>query len=387
MAKYKVARGNQVAYNSISSKNSDTVYFCKDTGNMYLGSDLLFESNAFINATLDGHNITFTKHGTNGTTTTQVLSLESLISEIEGAMIGIAAGNGISITEGSDGKLVISIKTDGNSITVSDNGVKVSDAYTNSIIGDSSSTAESNTIYGAKAYAKDYADGLIDSLGTAAYKDVDTTITTGSASTNLPTTQAVADFVTTEIGKIDSLTKIVCTNASDTPAGVVWDNQGTTVTGTLVASSNTNRNIYLVPSTNGTKDVYDEYITVKIGSNYSWEKIGNTDVDLSNYVTNDDLVDYVGNANISVSTSASGGEKVLSTTNSKTNSVLRITEGTINGSFSVKVGDNTATSVHVHGVDIEPTGVSSNTTTLPTTAQVKSYVDNAIASDLNWIEY
>ena len=57
------------------------------------------------------------------------------------------------------------------------------------------------------------------------------------------------------------------------------------------ASANTMGKIYLKtdnshdPSSGtGWKDVYDEYVTVKTGtSTYTWEKIGNTDVNLSNY--------------------------------------------------------------------------------------------------------
>lgn len=43
------------------------------------------------------------------------------------------------------------------------------------------------------------------SLGTASAKNVDTSITSGSTSTNLPTTQAVADFVASEIGAVDAM--------------------------------------------------------------------------------------------------------------------------------------------------------------------------------------
>ena len=42
--------------------------------------------------------------------------------------------------------------------------------------------------------------------------------------------------------------------------------------------------LYLVPDVHSDKDdVYDEYVTVAKEGAYSWEKIGNTDVDLSNY--------------------------------------------------------------------------------------------------------
>lgn len=74
-----------------------------------------------------------------------------------------------------------------------------------------------------------------------------------------------------------------CTSASNTPYGVTWDNGGTTVTGTLVASASTKGVFYLVPETTQSgNDIFSEYITVEDGGTYSWEKIGTTDIDLSN---------------------------------------------------------------------------------------------------------
>lgn len=46
---------------------------------------------------------------------------------------------------------------------------------------------------------------------------------------------------------------------------------------------------YLVPHTHGTKDTHDEYVWVP--SKNTYEKIGNTDVDLSGYVLKTDLVE------------------------------------------------------------------------------------------------
>lgn len=80
---------------------------------------------------------------------------------------------------------------------------------------------------------------------------------------------------------------ILCTNASNTPYGVTWDDDGTTVTGTLVASDATSGKFYLVPvhTEDPDKDIFAEYVTV-INEDaepveYSWEKIGTTDIDLS----------------------------------------------------------------------------------------------------------
>lgn len=46
--------------------------------------------------------------------------------------------------------------------------------------------------------------------------------------------------------------------------------------------------IYLVAHAHGTNDSYDEYVWLKDSS--KWEKIGTTDIDLSNYVSFDDLI-------------------------------------------------------------------------------------------------
>lgn len=75
----------------------------------------------------------------------------------------------------------------------------------------------------------------------------------------------------------------LCTEASNTPYGVQWSSGGTTITGTLAASSSTTGKFYLVPATTQIgNDIFAEYVTVVDGNTYSWEKIGTTDIDLSN---------------------------------------------------------------------------------------------------------
>ena len=73
----------------------------------------------------------------------------------------------------------------------------------------------------------------------------------------------------------------ICTQASNTPKDVEWDNSGTTVTGTMDASASTQGTFYLVPTSGSGSNIYAEYVTIEDGDNYSWEKIGTTDVDLS----------------------------------------------------------------------------------------------------------
>ena len=56
---------------------------------------------------------------------------------------------------------------------------------------------------------------------------------------------------------------------------------------TLPAQNISTHTIYLVPKTGETNDVYDEYVYINNG----WEMIGNTQIDLSNYATKDELPD------------------------------------------------------------------------------------------------
>lgn len=99
---------------------------------------------------------------------------------------------------------------------------------------------------------------------------------------------ATKQYVDTEIGKIDQFKYTISTNAATTPKGAIWYNGSTKVTGTLVASADTEYNIYLVPCKHTAaqeQEGYDEYLTVKSGSTYGWEVLGNTrDIDLSGYV-------------------------------------------------------------------------------------------------------
>lgn len=73
----------------------------------------------------------------------------------------------------------------------------------------------------------------------------------------------------------------------DSAVGAVKQFQYEVVAKLPTASADTMGKIYLVAHTHGSQDGYDEYITIESGSEtktYSWEKIGNTDIDLSGYV-------------------------------------------------------------------------------------------------------
>ena len=75
---------------------------------------------------------------------------------------------------------------------------------------------------------------------------------------------------------------------ANVPAGVVITYNGTTYTGTLAADSAQPGAFYLVKSATqagSTLDVYDEYVPVGDTGSKTWEKIGDTQLDLSDVVT------------------------------------------------------------------------------------------------------
>ncbi len=91
--------------------------------------------------------------------------------------------------------------------------------------------------------------------------------------------QAIAGGISFIIAWNGTSTPVV----GDIPAGVVVTYNSTSYTGTLAASSAQPGAFYLVKSSTqvGSLDIYDEYAVITSGNTKSWEKIGDTDLDLS----------------------------------------------------------------------------------------------------------
>lgn len=100
---------------------------------------------------------------------------------------------------------------------------------------------------------------------------------------------AISNAVNTAIAGVNQFNVIVSSNAANTPKGVEWTSDSTTITGTLEATSADAHTVYYVKSFNGTNDSYDEYMAVS----GVWEKLGNTDVDLTDYSTRGETVSSI----------------------------------------------------------------------------------------------
>lgn len=107
-------------------------------------------------------------------------------------------------------------------------------------------------------------DHTLEALGAAAWKAVATEI----GDTGLVDASIVKAYVDSQVGALHNFDVVVLQAGEELPA----------------ASADTYFKLYLKPHEHGTGDGYDEYVTVKNGEAYNWEKIGNTDIDLSGYV-------------------------------------------------------------------------------------------------------
>lgn len=132
------------------------------------------------------------------------------------------------------------------------------------------------------------------------------------------------------------------------------------------ASAETYGKIYLVADSHATGDIYDEYITIDNGDSatprYTWEKIGNTDIDLTGYVQKTttiagvDLQNDITKDTLLTALNIEDGAQVnkLETVKVNKNAVainakaidITIEEGTANGTVAVMGSD-----VAVKGLD------------------------------------
>lgn len=149
MANVNFARGLQAAYNSLSTRDSDTIYVCTDTGNIYLGNTMLFESNAYIDSSITGKIVTFTTHGANGTTGTDTLDLSTFQTAAD---VQAAISASISTVYKPAGSLLNSSITSHTSAV--EYLVESKVGYVYNIIGDFVSTNDF-----VEGYGRDYSSG------------------------------------------------------------------------------------------------------------------------------------------------------------------------------------------------------------------------------------
>lgn len=121
-------------------------------------------------------------------------------------------------------------------------------------------------------------DVAVNGLGNMAYKDSISKSDVGLGSV----VNAGQDSTPTESSN-NYITSGGVKSYVDSAIGAVKQFQYEVVTELPTAAAATMGKIYLVKHAHSSSDSYDEYITIQADSKYTWEKIGNTDIDLSDY--------------------------------------------------------------------------------------------------------
>lgn len=115
----------------------------------------------------------------------------------------------------------------------------------------------------------------LEALGAAAWQSVASTITEGVE--GLAKATDVKAYVDSQVGKVHNF-------------DVIIDSAGTSTGPSVTASEDTMYKIYMVPDTGASAGTYVEWITIKNGDVYTWEKIGSTKTDLTGYVSKDTTI-------------------------------------------------------------------------------------------------
>ena len=172
------------------------------------------------------------------------------------------------------------------------------------------------------------------------------------------------DIVTGALGTVSETNKLVYSQNIKSYVDstiAAYSNLNVVVVNELpTASAETMGSIYLVPAdTTSAQNIKDEYITIRTGSSpdyvYSWEQIGSTEIDLSNYVTN---VSYVTESHTLQQTKDGSATTIhkfgaFADANTGTGSLSTVDSGTVSfvptGNISVTLEDDTT-----------PTSITSN---------------------------
>lgn len=154
---------------------------------------------------------------------------------------------------------------------------------------------------------------------------------------------------------------------ADIPAGVVVNYNSTDYTGTLSAESAQAGAFYLVKSATqagSTLDVYDEYVPVGTTGSKTWEKIGDTQLNLTDVVTgvtlNKQTDNVLGEAttftNSTSSVSFSGGttDSVLGADTTFALTSGSVTHGSLTGHVDEVLGSSTTFSVTQPTITVTP---------------------------------
>lgn len=158
---------------------------------------------------------------------------------------------------------------------------------------------------------------------------------------------------------------------------VVYYNEGAnTAVGTLEADATTKGTFYLIYSKSqaGDKDLYDEYVTItnKLPLSYSWEKIGDTQIDLSGIVTDVSVSSIAPDNVLGADTTFTNSSSTVTFSGGTTDKVLGEATTFALTSGAVSFGDVMGHTAGVLGENVTYSVTNPTITVTPSTTYVKA---------------
>lgn len=225
----------------------------------------------------DGIDIDFTD-------TASASSVLSMLEKIESAIGGDVLGSGSDSENGLD--------YNGTNYLTGTETLVEADRNLDTVLKDVDDrvTHLEKTDLATETWVEENYVGKSDTVNATLITYDDTNTGMGTQQNPVSTAQRAIEVIDSRLDVLESLPDfetVICSTASNTPSGVVWNDGQDDVTGNLAASVDTMHTIYLVPVNTGSSDTtdwYDEYLSIKNGDSYSWTKIGTTKTDLNGYV-------------------------------------------------------------------------------------------------------
>lgn len=201
---------------------------------------------------------------------------------------GAKADSALQKADIAEGTANGTIKVDGSDVKVHGLG---SAAYTNSSAYDASGSASSqvSSHNSSSSAHQSLFSGKVDKTTTVNGKPLTGNVSLGKGDVGLGSVENRTMDSTPTSGSANYVTSGGVKSYVDSAVGAVKQFNYQIVQSLPTASASTMGTIYLKAhshdSTSGQPDSYDEYITVNNSGTYSWETIGNTDIDLTDYAT------------------------------------------------------------------------------------------------------
>lgn len=187
--------------------------------------------------------------------------------------------------------------TASDSIDITNNVVSLNTDYIRANEDDTASTTLNNIKIGDNTYKVVYAKNLSEFTNdsgfiTATYLTDNNYATISDIPTKLSELTNDSGFITKSVSNLTNYLTSEETYDRETIKALITAGSAAAASWLVVdalPNEGASNILYLVKDEHSTNDLYDEYVWVETDSSSFWEKLGNTDIDLSDYITTSEL--------------------------------------------------------------------------------------------------